>query len=239
MFFSILAGIFIPVTFTTVSMKVTGVSYRTGLVCLPNHYKAITTFWAWEVGFAGAALLVQWITTGYCLWAFLRVLVGRREKRGGGGGGGGGSDDGRETVAQERSGPEQSSFASQPSTGSEPAERLQKTWWQIRRILLMQWRHIALTVIMAVESLFYTIVFVAQDTRFGEAAVHVDKPEAKTWSACLLFNNGDKEACLQYAEELAIPRDLVLGSLLLGSVGTRTNLCPPCCSFLTLPLTTA
>lgn len=224
MLFSILTGISIPVTFTVVSMKVTGVSYRTGLVCLPNHYKAITTFWAWEVGFAGAALLVQCITTGYCLWVFLRVLVGGKEKRGGGG-----SDDGRETVAQERSGPE-------PSTGSKPAERSQKTWWQIRRILLMQWRHIALTVIMAVESLFYIIVFVAQDMRFGEAAAHVDRPEARTWSACLLFNNGDKEACLQYAEELAIPRDLVLGSLLLGSVGTRTNLCP---SFLTLPLTTA
>ncbi|KAK0663540.1 hypothetical protein DIS24_g971 [Lasiodiplodia hormozganensis] len=218
MFFSILTGIFIPVTFTVVSMKVTGVSYRTGLVCLPNHHKAIATFWAWEVGFAGAALLVQLITTGYCVWVFLRVLVGGKGKRDGGGG----SDDGRETVAQERSGLEQSSFASQPSTGSEPAERSQKTWWQIRRILLMQWRHIALTVIMAVESLFYIIVFVAQDTRFGEAAANVDRPEARTWSACLLFNNGGKEACLQYAEELAIPRDLVLESLLLGSlIGTQ------------------
>ncbi|EOD51064.1 putative g-protein coupled receptor, g-protein-coupled [Neofusicoccum parvum UCRNP2] len=68
MIMSILSGVIIPATFTAVSLTVTGVSYRTGLVCLPNHKHAILTFWAWQVGFAGAALLVQGITTWYCIW---------------------------------------------------------------------------------------------------------------------------------------------------------------------------
>ncbi|KAL1617539.1 hypothetical protein SLS54_007831 [Diplodia seriata] len=78
---------------------------------------------------------------------------------------------------------------------------------------------------MAVESLFYIIVFVAQDTRFGEVAAKANEPEAKTWSACLVLTGGDRAACMQYAEKLAISQDLVLGSLLLGSlIGTQNFL---------------
>ncbi|GME23430.1 hypothetical protein GTA08_BOTSDO13812 [Neofusicoccum parvum] len=95
----------------------------------------------------------------------------------------------------------------------------------MRRMLLLQWRGVALTVVMAVESLFYIIVFVAQDTRFGEVAGKANEPDAKTWSACLVLTAGNREACMQYTNKLAISQDLVLGSLLLGSlIGTQNFL---------------
>lgn len=214
MIMSILSGVIIPATFTAVSLTITGVSYRTGLVCLPNHKHAILTFWAWQVGFAGAALLVQGITTWYCIWVYLRVLVrSRRGRR-------------RSAVAAATASNggrvEHSSFVSESTTGS-GAARPQNTWRKMRRMLLLQWRGVALTVVMAVESLFYIIVFVAQDTRFGEVAGKANEPDAKTWSACLVLTAGNREACMQYTNKLAISQDLVLGSLLLGSVSTS---CP-------------
>lgn len=205
----------IPAAFTAVSLTVTGVSYRTGLVCLPNHRRAIATFWAWEVGFAGAALLVQGVTTGYCVWVYLRVLA-----RGGGE---------RTTMTNTEAGrvpqpPEHSSFASESTGGSGASSRRpQNTWRKIRRMLLMQWRGIALTLVMAVESLFYIVVFVAQDTWFGEVAGKANQPDAKTWSACLVLTGGNRRACLVYAGKLAISKDLVLGSLLLGSVSAAAR----------------
>ncbi|KAH7041900.1 hypothetical protein B0J12DRAFT_580073 [Macrophomina phaseolina] len=233
MIISTAAGLAIPAAFTAVALTITGVSYRVGLVCLPNHRRAIVTFWAWEVGFAGAALLVQGATTGYCIWVYLLVLFRGRKRVAGAREAGTG-----QISANGRRPPDHSSFANE-STSSSGSARPQNTWRKMRRMLLMQWRGIALTVIMAVESLFYIIVFVAQDTRFGEVASKANEPDARTWSACLVLTGGNRSACLIYAGKLAISQDLVLGSLLLGSVSTARYSISFIPSTALLPITSA
>ncbi|KAF2145006.1 uncharacterized protein K452DRAFT_222264, partial [Aplosporella prunicola CBS 121167] len=191
--FSVVSGIAIPTALTAATIAVSGLSYRIGTVCIPNHENSIAVFWAWTVAFAGLALIIQAVTSLYCVWIYIRVVVKGWNKTTTGTGGSG-------PFSHERPKP-------------------QHTWHKVRRVLLLQWRGIALAIVVTTQVLFYIIVFWAQDLKFGKITANKSTlGEAKTWTACLAIYKGDKKKCLQYAHDLTISQNLALASLMLGAL---------------------
>jgi hypothetical protein len=184
---SIFAGTMLPLSFLIALLTATGFSYRMGQTCLPNHEHAIVTFWVWLVVFAIAGFLLQAVTTGYCVYVYMRTL--RRE---------------RASIT---------SFQRRGFTAK------LETWTNVKKLFLLQWRNILVSVLVIIGSISFFIVFWAQDGKLGR--VFNDpaniKP-VKTWIICQTLSRGDKEECRKYVKDFTVPRAAVLTSLILASV---------------------
>ncbi|CAI6340341.1 unnamed protein product [Periconia digitata] len=186
---SIIFGTVVPLIFLTVILVVTGFSYRMGQTCLPNHESAIVTFWVWLVVFAILAFLLQLVTTGYCFFVFVRTL--QRERR----------ESAMNSFQQQRT-----------------HDRLE-TWSNVRRLFLLQWRNILVSIFVIVGSISFFIVFWSQDSKLGMV---FNDPEnikpVKTWIICQTLSRGDKEECRKYVQNFTVNQTAVLTSLILASL---------------------
>lgn len=186
---SIAAGIILPAALTTALLAATGVSYRMGQTCLPNHPHAIVSFWIWLVGFAIAGFILQSVTTGYCILVYFRSLRHEKERSGQG-----------------------------SSNASESNEKFQ-AWQNVRYLFLLQWRNILVSVLVIIGSISFFIVFWNQDAKLGAIVndPHNIVP-VKVWITCLTLSGGDKIECLQYVENFTVSRTIILASLILASL---------------------
>jgi hypothetical protein len=193
MFGSIAAGTFLPVAFLVAVLAKTGFSYRMGPTCLPNHDNAITTFWVWLVVFAILGFLLQAVTTGYCIWIYIRSLK------------------------RERSTP---SYNMGYGQSGNRRTNLQ-AWANIKKLFLLQWRNILVSIFVLIGSLVFFIVFWTQDSKLG--IVFNDpaniKP-VKTWIICQILSRGDKDECRKYVKNFTVNEAAVLTALILASVGS-------------------
>ncbi|KAK8247924.1 hypothetical protein HDK77DRAFT_508168 [Phyllosticta capitalensis] len=194
MIFAIASGIALPVLFTALSVSITGVAYRVGMTCLPNHEHAMETLWVWQIIFSSASILIQLCTTSYCIYVYLRVLMQSRGQH-----------------------------INSGSYGQSAQQKPQTAWRRLRRLLLLQWRTITLTLIVTIETLYFVLIFWAQDRRFGEVNTAVTTASSvRTWSACLFLSQGNKNDCIHYTNNIRLPESSVLGSLiLLGLIGMQ------------------
>ncbi|KAF1959644.1 hypothetical protein CC80DRAFT_514137 [Byssothecium circinans] len=186
---SIVFGTVMPFIFLAVILVVTGFSYRMGQTCLPNHEHAIVTFWIWLVIFAILAFLLQFITTVYCFWVYMRTIW--REHR----------------------------SSSANSSQQRRAKQKLETWSHVRRLFLLQWRNILVSIFVIIGSLSFFIVFWTQDGKLGKV---FNDPEnikpVKTWIICQTLSKGDKEECRKYVDNFTVNQTAVLTSLILASL---------------------
>jgi hypothetical protein len=191
MFGSIAAGTLLPIVFLVAVLASTGFSYRMGPTCLPNHENAITTFWVWLVVFAILGFLLQAITTGYCVWVYVRSL--RRERSTPSYHQGFGQSGNRRTNLQ--------------------------AWVNIKKLFLLQWRNILVSVFVLIGSLVFFIVFWTQDSKLGKVFNDTAniKP-VKTWIICQILSKGDKTECRKYVKNFTVNEAAVLTALILASV---------------------
>jgi hypothetical protein len=186
---SILAGTMLPLTFLVALLTATGFSYRMGQTCLPNHEHAIATFWVWLMMFAIAGFLLQAVTTGYCVYVYMRTL--RRERE-------------RAPIA---------SLQQRGFTGK------LETWRNVKKLFLLQWRNIMVSVFVLIGSISFFIVFWTEDGHLGRALNDpANIKTVRTWMICLTLSSGDKEECNKYIKDLTVPRATVLTALILASV---------------------
>lgn len=186
---SIAAGIILPAVFMTALLATTGVSYRMGQTCLPNHPHAIVSFWIWLVGFAIAGFILQSFTTGFCVLVYFRSL--RREK--------------------ERS--------VQGSLNKASTNEKVRTWQNVKYLLLLQWRNILVSVLAIIGSVSFFIVFWSQDAKLGAIFNDPhDIIPVKVWITCLTLSEGDKLECLQYVGNFTVSKTTMLTSLILASL---------------------
>ncbi|KAF2687040.1 hypothetical protein K458DRAFT_440942 [Lentithecium fluviatile CBS 122367] len=145
---SIVFGTLMPLVFLIAILAVTGLSYRMGQTCLPNHENAIVTFWV----------------------------------------------------------------DSQTRAKAE-------TWTHVKRLFLLQWRNILVSVFVIIGSISFFIVFWTQDSKLGRA---FDGPNnikpVKTWIICQTLSAGDKEGCRKYVKDFTVDQAAVLTSLILASL---------------------
>ncbi|KAI9835143.1 MAG: hypothetical protein M1819_002512 [Sarea resinae] len=87
---------------------------------------------------------------------------------------------------------------------------------RVKRVIELQWRGIAIVIIIIADVVFFSIVFVYMDATTQDALTNASK--AQPWLQCLLETKGDKEKCLPLAHHLVVNQATVMAVLILLSM---------------------
>ncbi|KAK3710100.1 hypothetical protein LTR37_010531 [Vermiconidia calcicola] len=206
---SIAVGVGVPLILLAVSLPVTGVSYRLGNVCIPNHASALPTWFAWIFIFGSSSWIIQVVTVLYCVWKFAKFSFS--------------------------AGPSHSTAVSQSSINTDLAaaapdsdqakkrltlyRRKRVAWRKVRDVLALQWRSIIMAFIVANLTVYFGVMFM-QQLAASRAGIKTEDPDSPIfiWKACLIANNGDKIKCLKGRSNLlGMSEARAVGSLTLAS----------------------
>jgi preprotein translocase subunit SecY len=80
----------------------------------------------------------------------------------------------------------------------------------------LQWRGIAVVILIITDVIFFAVVFVYLDN--NEIAIANNAARLQPWLLCLAKYNGDKNQCLDLAASLVVNEATVMAVLLLLSV---------------------
>lgn len=150
-------------------------------------------FWIPLLVFAGLTVIIQFATLSYCIKVYLASLA----------------DDSNTT--------ESSGLRSYTNSLRTVSPR--QAYRRVRRVLELQWRGIAIVIIIITDVIFFSVVFVYLDN--NEAAVLSNESLAEPWILCLMESNGDKNKCLDLAGGLVLNEATVMAVLILLSVSTH------------------
>lgn len=185
------AGWGIPAIGLTVAMVFSGVSFRFGDTCHINHKNSLADLWIPLLVFAGITVIVQFSTFGYCIKVYLASL----------------QDDSTTTNS---SGMRSYNNSLRGTISPRQAYR------RVRRVLELQWRGIAIVLLIIADVVFFAVVFVFMDDL--ETNILKSPTKSEDWLACLVKTGGDKNACLSFASSLVVNEATVMSVLILLSV---------------------
>lgn len=186
MIFSQAAGWGVPILGLALALSFSGVSFRFGATCHINHDNSLADFWIPLLIFAGATVIITFATFGYCIKVYLASL----------------SDNNAST--------EGSGLPAYSTTSHSMTPR--QAYRRVRRVISLQWRGIAIVLIIIADVIFFSVVFVFQDNVVQ--SVTDDPTIAEDWGLCLILNKGDKDKCLDKAGDLVINEATVTAVLL-------------------------
>ncbi|CZR50530.1 uncharacterized protein PAC_00403 [Phialocephala subalpina] len=185
------AGWGIPAIGLTVAMVFSGVSFRFGDTCHINHKNSLADLWIPLLVFAGITVIVQFSTFGYCIKVYLASL----------------QDDSTTTNS---SGMRSYNNSLRGTISPRQAYR------RVRRVLELQWRGIAIVLLIVADVVFFAVVFVFMDDL--ETSILKSPTKSEDWLACLVKTGGDKNACLSFANSLVVNEATVMSVLILLSL---------------------
>lgn len=188
--FSVLAGWAIPITFATIVLVLTGVSYRFGDTCHINHDKAVQDYWIPLLCLAGASLVLQFSTFGYCIRVYIKALL---------------NDDVNSTSHNGSGLPSYS--------GSVMTVTTRQAYQRVKKVISLQWRGIVIVLIIIANVTFLAVVFISMDNT-TEAAKE-DFTKLQPWLLCLIINEGNKNACLDLVEKHVASEATVMAVLII------------------------
>jgi len=176
MWFAQAVGWGIPAIGVILAFLLSGVSFRFGQTCHINHKNSVADLWIPLLIFAGLTIIIQFATFGYCIKVYLASLADN-------------------SASTEGSG--------MPSyTNSIRTMTPKQAYRRVRRVIALQWRGIAIVLIIVADVIFFSIVFVFQDNTVERVK---QKPElVQPWLNCLIGHGGDKNQCLDQAGMLAV-----------------------------------
>ena len=187
-FYSALSlGWIIPAVGLTLALSLTGVSYRFGNVCHINHKDSIQDFWGPLLAFSAVSLLLQFYTLGYCIKVYLRNL------------------------ADDKPTTDTSSNLPSYSGSVRTAQTARAAYRRVKKVIQLQWRGIAIVLLVIADVIFFAVVFVTMDngSQFNEAQMK----KAVPWLTCLVLSGGQKNKCLPQAKDLVEKESVVLAVL--------------------------
>ncbi|KAJ5263630.1 hypothetical protein N7478_011235 [Penicillium angulare] len=168
MWSAFVAGFGIPAIGLAVMLKFTGVSFRFGQICHINIDKGLDDYWAPIMAFAAAALVLQVTTMAYCMHIYLRSLFDKSA-----------------STTEHSSG--------LPSyTASVRTVSARHAWRRMQRVLQLQWRGVALVLIILGNVIFFAVVFINLDDQVSPTPTNIKN--AAPWLTCLGLG-GTKEQC--------------------------------------------
>lgn len=221
-YFSQLFGWGIPAILFTITLTITGLSFRFGSACHVNHANSMGDFWGPLLAFAGASGILQLTTFGYCIHVYLRNLW----------------SDGSATSTA-------TSGRSLPSyQGSVRTQTARAVYRRLKKVLWLQWRGICICSIILVDVIFFSIVFVYLDGM--QTAIKADFRKVEPWILCLAANPADKNACLDRVDGWLVNEPTVIAVLILLSLAgvqvflllTRPSIFPAWWGFIRSKLST-
>lgn len=179
-------------TFFTVTITITGVSFRFGDVCHVNAAHSMADLWGPLLAIAGAATLLQIGTFVYCIKVYLQNMF---------------SDEGTET---------QSSAGLPSYTNSMRTRSARAVYRRVRKVLWLQWRGITIVVFILVDVVFFSVVFIWLNSITSHATEDID--ELKPYIGCLLQNAKDPSPCYALGQSLSVDESTVIAILMMLSV---------------------
>ncbi|KAI9171426.1 hypothetical protein HJFPF1_00909 [Paramyrothecium foliicola] len=187
MIFAHAAGWGIPIIGIVIALVFSGVSFRFGATCHINHENSLAGFWIPLLIFAGLTLIITFATFGYCIKVYLASL-------------------GDNSASTENS--------NLPTyTNSLVTMTPRQAYRRVRRVISLQWRGIAVVLVIVIDVCFFSVVFTTLDQSFQKVT---HNPEiAAPWILCLIGAKGDKDQCLDKASLLTINEITVTAVLLL------------------------
>lgn len=196
MWFAQVVGWGLPGVGVVLAFLLSGVSFRFGQTCHINHKNSLADLWIPLLVFSGLTIIIQFATFGYCIKVYLASLA----------------DNSASTEG-----------SNMPSyTNSIRTMTPKQAYRRVRRVIALQWRGIAIVLIIIADVIFFSVVFVFQDNTVE--AVKNDSTIARPWALCLLANGGDKEPCLELASALVVNMPTVGAVLFLLGVNFLTTL---------------
>ncbi|KAG5951065.1 hypothetical protein E4U53_003831 [Claviceps sorghi] len=187
MLFAQAVGWGVPLLGITVVLVFSGVSFRFGPTCHINHKNSLADMWIPLLIFAGATVILTFATFGYCVRVYLASLYDT-------------------SASSERS--------SLPAyTNSVRTVSPRQAYRRVKRVVALQWRGIAIVLIIIADVIFFSVVFVFQDNVVQ--SVKSDPMVAEQWVTCLIGSSGDKNACLDQASSIVVNEATVSAVLLL------------------------
>jgi hypothetical protein len=181
----------IPAVGLALTLSLTGVSFRFGNVCHINHKDALADFWGPLLAFAALAMVLQFITVGYCIQVYVKSLL-----------------DDKPTTNN----------SSQAATYSGSVRTLsaRQTYRRVKRMVELQWRGAFIVLVIIAEVVFFSVVFVSMDN--STQLTHKNLEKATPWLTCLTDTGGDKDKCLADVGGLVKPEGVVLAVLIVLGV---------------------
>lgn len=181
----------IPVIGLALLLSLTGVSFRFGNVCHINHKDALQDYWGPLLAFAALALVLQFITIGYCIQVYVKSLL-----------------DDKPTT----------NTSSRPPTyqGSVKSASARQAFRRVKRVIELQWRGASIVLVIIAEVVFFSVIFVSMDNSTQVNTALLTK--AQPWLTCLVLNKGDKNQCLSLASGLVKSEGVVMAVLIILGV---------------------
>jgi hypothetical protein len=195
MVFAQAAGWGIPIIGLILALVFSGVSFRFGATCHINHKNSLADFWIPLLIFASITVVTTFATFGYCIKVYLASL----------------NDNAAST--------EGSSLPAYSNSVVTMSPR--QAYRRVKRVIALQWRGIAIVLIIIADVIFFSVVFVFQDNIVQSIAN--DPHVAQNWIVCLIGAQGDKTKCLNQAGSLVVSEATVSAVLVLLAVSTETN----------------
>lgn len=192
-----LCGFGIPAVGLAVMLVFTGVSYRFGNICHINIDHGEQDYWYPLMAFAAAALILQLTTMVYCMHIYLRSLF-----------------DNSASTTENSSGLPSYSASVRTVTARQAYRRM-------KRVLQLQWRGVALSIIILANVIFFATVFVKMDREVIPTPTNIK--HAEKWLMCLAFG-GTKESCKGLAYQLGPSESTILVMIYLLSLVGFWNL---------------
>jgi hypothetical protein len=181
----------IPAIGLTITLVFSGVSFRFGDTCHVNHKDSLVDFWIPLLVFSGLTLIIQISTFVYCMEVYLASLSNKLTTMG-------------------------SSGLQSYSSGVLGAPTSGQAYRRVRRIVQLQWRGIAIVLLIVADVTFFSVVFVFMDDI--ETNIVRDPTKAEGWLLCLVENKGDSNQCTHLAQTLIVNEATIVAVLLLLSV---------------------
>ncbi|KAL1872113.1 hypothetical protein Daus18300_004482 [Diaporthe australafricana] len=188
MWFSQAAGWGLPAIGIILALTLSGVSFRFGATCHINHQNSLADLWIPLLVLAGATIIIQFATFGYCIKVYLASLA-----------------DNNATTENSAGLP---SYSNSIRTMTP-----RQAYRRIRRVIQLQWRGIAIVLIIIADVIFFAVIFVFQDNTIE--TVKNDPSVALPWILCITVNDGDKNKCLDQAGSIAVDMATVGAVLIL------------------------
>lgn len=182
----------VAATFFTITITITGVSFRFGDVCHVNAAHSMPDFWGPLLAIAGAAMLIQIATFVYCIKVYLQNMF---------------SDEGTET---------QSSAGLPSYTNSVRTRSARAVYRRVRKVLWLQWRGITIVVFILVDVIFFSVVFIWLNSITSHASENITN--LMPYVLCLMKNSKNPEPCFSLGQELAVDESTVIAVLMMLSV---------------------
>jgi len=197
----------LPALFLAISLPVTGVSFRVGGACIPNPKDAFATWFGWLIAFGVLGALIQFGTTGFCLAIYMKSWF---------------RQDTQSFSTTTGTSATTAGSAGVTGNGKQSARKAAKrlAWRRVRKVLLMQWRSIALSVLVIFVTIYFGVIYARQVTTAKMSSRPEHSDQIYRWTVCLIESLGDKEKCMPLAAALSVPEGTVIASFFLISVST-------------------